>query len=59
MLAAGLDRNEIAHIVHRAPKTISNCLTTAKEKLGARTLAEATAMLAVANVVTTGALTMP
>jgi DNA-binding CsgD family transcriptional regulator len=51
MLAAGLDRNEIAQILHRAPKTISNCLTTAKEKLGARSLAEAAALLAAAHAI--------
>jgi DNA-binding NarL/FixJ family response regulator len=41
LFAAGRDRHEIAAVLNRAPKTVSNCLTVVKEKLGARTLAEA------------------
>jgi DNA-binding CsgD family transcriptional regulator len=41
LFASGHDRNEIAQLMHRAPKTISNCLTLAKDKLGARSLAQA------------------
>lgn len=50
MFAAGMARTEIAVILHRAPKTISNCLTIAKEKLGARSLAEASAIFATFKV---------
>ena len=39
--AAGLNRTDIARILHRSPQTISNSLTLAKEKLGARSLTEA------------------
>lgn len=39
--ARGLDRNQIGHLLDRSPHTISNSLTIAKEKLGARTLLEA------------------
>lgn len=46
LLASGLQRREIAQALNRAPKTISNSLTTAKDKLGARSLAEAVALLA-------------
>jgi DNA-binding CsgD family transcriptional regulator len=46
LFASGLPRREIAEILNRAPKTISNSLTSAKEKLGARSLAEAAALLA-------------
>lgn len=41
LLAAGFRRKEIARKLHRSPKTISNSLTVAKEKLGARSLTEA------------------
>jgi len=44
LFASGFDRNEIAQRLHRSPKTISNCLTLSKEKLGARSLAEAVAL---------------
>jgi len=46
LFAAGLPRGEIARLLKRAPKTISNSLTAAKDKLGARSLGEATALLA-------------
>ncbi len=46
MFAAGLPRGEIAHLLKRAPKTISNCLTAARDKLGARSLGEAAALIA-------------
>jgi DNA-binding NarL/FixJ family response regulator len=37
----GLSRAQIARDLGRSPQTISNSLTVAKEKLGARTLMEA------------------
>ena len=46
LFAAGLPRGEIAHLLKRAPKTISNCLTAARDKLGARSLAEAAVLIA-------------
>jgi DNA-binding NarL/FixJ family response regulator len=45
LMASGLDRHQIGRLLNRAPKTISNCLTDAKEKLGARSLAEAAALV--------------
>ena len=45
LFASGLPREEIARILHCAPKTVSNRLTVAKEKLGARTLARAVSLL--------------
>jgi DNA-binding CsgD family transcriptional regulator len=45
LFASGLPREEIARILHCAPKTVSNRLTVAKEKLGARTLAQAVSLL--------------
>ncbi len=45
LFASGLPRGEIAQMLNRAPKTISNSLTAAKEKLGARSLAEASVLL--------------
>jgi DNA-binding CsgD family transcriptional regulator len=47
--AQGLRRCEIARMLHRSPQTISNLLTVAKEKLGARTLIEAAYVLASAR----------
>jgi DNA-binding NarL/FixJ family response regulator len=46
LFASGLPRREIARVLNRAPKTISNSLTTARDKLGARSLAEAAARVA-------------
>lgn len=46
LFASGMHRRDIAEQLRRTPKTISNCLTIAKEKLGARSLAEAAALLA-------------
>lgn len=43
--ARGLDRKQIARALGRSPQTISNSLTLAKEKLGARSLAEAVWLL--------------
>ena len=43
--ASGLNRNEIALLLSRSPQTISNSLTVAKEKLGARSLLEAAALI--------------
>jgi DNA-binding NarL/FixJ family response regulator len=45
LFASGLPRGEIARALNRAPKTISNSLTAAKDKLGARSLAEAAVLL--------------
>jgi len=45
LFASGLPRAEIARAVNRAPKTISNSLTAAKDKLGARSLTEAAVVL--------------
>ena len=47
LFAAGLQRREIARQLNRAPKTISNCLTAARDKLGARSLAEAAALISI------------
>jgi DNA-binding CsgD family transcriptional regulator len=44
-------RSEIARRLRRSPQTISNCLTIAKDKLGARTLAEAASIVAQAKSV--------
>ncbi len=46
LFASGLPRGEIAQVLNRAPKTISNSLTTAKDKMGARSLTEAAVLLA-------------
>lgn len=46
LFASGVGRGEIARLQNRAPKTISNSLTAAKDKLGARSLAEAAALVA-------------
>jgi DNA-binding NarL/FixJ family response regulator len=46
LMASGLNRTEIARAVHRSPQTISNCLTVAKEKLGARSLTQAAVLIA-------------
>jgi DNA-binding CsgD family transcriptional regulator len=45
LVADGLRRREIAEELNRAPQTISNSLTIAKDKLGARTLAEAASLV--------------
>ena len=45
LMAAGLRRGEIARKLHRSPQTVSNLLTKAKDKLGARTVAEAIALV--------------
>jgi DNA-binding NarL/FixJ family response regulator len=46
LFASGEPRAEIARVLNRAPKTISNSLTQAKDKLGARSLAEAAVLFA-------------
>lgn len=46
LMATGMRRSEIARKLHRSPQTVSNLLTVAKDKLGARTLSEATALVA-------------
>jgi DNA-binding NarL/FixJ family response regulator len=45
LVASGMRRKEIAHRLNRSPQTISNSLTIAKDKLGARTIAEAAALI--------------
>jgi DNA-binding CsgD family transcriptional regulator len=45
--ASGMSRREVAWILHRAPQTISNALTIAKEKLGATSLLEAALLVSV------------
>jgi len=50
LFAAGTPRREIARLLKRAPKTISNCLTAARDKLGARSLAEAAVLLTAESV---------
>jgi DNA-binding NarL/FixJ family response regulator len=52
--ASGLDRNEIARLLHRSPQTISNSLTIAKEKLGARSLTQAALLLSSAAILLSG-----
>ena len=46
LIASGKHRSEIAEKLNRSPQTISNALTIAKDKLGARSLAEAAALVA-------------
>src|SRR5258708_14351011 len=41
LMASGLKRKEIARAVKKSPQTVSNSMTVAKDKLGARSLAEA------------------
>lgn len=41
LFSIGMGRAEIAKRLNRSPKTISNSLTVAKEKLGAQSLAQA------------------
>jgi DNA-binding NarL/FixJ family response regulator len=47
LLASGLSRTEIAAAVGRSPQTVSNVLTTTKEKLKARSLTQAAVLLTV------------
>jgi len=51
LFVAGSPRSEIAVVLHRAPKTISNSLTAAKDKLGARSLAEAAVLFVAETMV--------
>jgi DNA-binding CsgD family transcriptional regulator len=48
--ASGLTRTEIAIRLGRSPQTISNSLTIAKEKLKARSLSEAAALISALGV---------
>jgi len=45
LVASGKHRVEIAEELRRSPQTISNVLTIAKDKLGARSIAEAAALV--------------
>lgn len=45
LMAGGMRRGEIARKLRRSPQTISNLLTRSKDKLGARTVAEAIALI--------------
>jgi DNA-binding CsgD family transcriptional regulator len=47
LFAAGFSRSEIAAAVKLSPKTVSNTLTAAKEKVGARSLVEAAVLVAI------------
>jgi DNA-binding CsgD family transcriptional regulator len=44
--ASGFTRGEIAECLHMSTRTVGNALTTAKEKLGARSLVQAAVMFA-------------
>jgi DNA-binding CsgD family transcriptional regulator len=45
LLGLGMSRSEIGRAVKRSPQTISNSLTVAKEKIGARSLVHAAVLL--------------
>jgi DNA-binding CsgD family transcriptional regulator len=45
LLGSGMSRSEIGRAVKRSPQTISNSLTVAKEKIGARSLVHAAVLL--------------
>lgn len=46
LMASGLTRKEIARAVNKSPQTVSNSMTVAKDKLGARSLPEAAVRIA-------------
>jgi|HubBroStandDraft_6_1064221.scaffolds.fasta_scaffold06799_1 DNA-binding CsgD family transcriptional regulator len=46
LLGLGMSRSEIGRAVKRSPQTISNSLTVAKEKIGARSIVHAAVLLA-------------
>lgn len=46
LLGSGMSRSEIGRAVKRSPQTISNSLTVAKEKIGARSIVHAAVLLA-------------
>jgi DNA-binding CsgD family transcriptional regulator len=50
LFSTGMGRAEIAKRLNRSPKTISNTLTVAKEKLRARSLAHAAALFIQASL---------
>lgn len=54
LMASGLKRKEIARAVNKSPQTVSNSMTVAKDKLGARSLAEAAVRLARRNATSSG-----
>jgi DNA-binding CsgD family transcriptional regulator len=50
LFSTGIGRAEIAKRLNRSPKTISNALTVAKEKLRAKSLAHAAALFVQASL---------
>lgn len=54
LMASGLKRKEIARAVNKSPQTVSNSMTVAKDKLGARSLAEAAVRLARSDAISSG-----
>lgn len=50
LFSSGMGRAEIAKRLNRSPKTISNTLTVAKEKLRAMSLAQAAALFVEASL---------
>jgi len=50
LFSTGMGRAEIAKRLNRSPKTISNTLTVAKEKLRAKSLAHAAALFIQASL---------
>jgi DNA-binding NarL/FixJ family response regulator len=54
LIASGLKRKEIARAVNKSPQTVSNSMTVAKDKLGARSLAEAAVWLARRDATSSG-----
>jgi len=54
LMATGLKRKEIARAVNKSPQTVSNSMTVAKDKLGARSLAEAAVRLARRDATSSG-----
>jgi DNA-binding NarL/FixJ family response regulator len=59
LMASGLKRKEIARAVNKSPQTVSNSMTVAKDKLGARSLAEAAVWLARSYAISSGARSAP
>jgi DNA-binding NarL/FixJ family response regulator len=59
LMASGLTRKEIARAVNKSPQTVSNSMTVAKDKLGARSLAEAAVRVARRAATPTGRAPRP